>query len=122
MCRAEYNDKNTVKVVHNAGQLMYMTREGEARFRQCGLYGFNRKELEAFSRVPNKSTLLEKYENIEIMRFAEIGYPVKMIEIQGSPEVNEPDDICVVEWLIEEKRKEELQWNSKNLSNLNLLY
>ena len=104
MCRKTHNNENVVKVVQNAGQLIYMTREGDAKYRQCGLYAFNRQELELFASVSNKKEVQRKYENIELMRFIDIGYPVRMLEVEGGPEVDVPEDVEIVERFLKNRK------------------
>lgn len=103
MCKIGHNNENVVKVIQNAGQLCYMTRQGESRYRQCGLYAFNSAELTMFYNFPFKEAVLKKYENIEIMRFVEMGYPIQMVEITGGPEVDVPEDIAIVEQYLLQK-------------------
>ena len=106
MCRMDNimeDNINVVKVIQNAGQLVYLTRKGGSKFRQCGLYAFNKEELRLFSQIPNKAAFLEMNENIELMRFIEIGYPVHMVEVAGSPEVDVPEDIKLLEHFIQEE-------------------
>ena len=103
MCKLRHNNQNVVKVIQNAGQLCYMTRKGESRYKQCGLYAFNSAELTMFYNMPKKEEMLRRHENIEIMRFVEMGYPVQMVEIEGGPEVDVPEDIAIVEQYLLQK-------------------
>jgi 3-deoxy-manno-octulosonate cytidylyltransferase (CMP-KDO synthetase) len=80
-----------------------MTRKGESKYKQCGLYAFNSAELTMFYNMPKKEEMLRKHENIEIMRFVEMGYPVQMVEIEGGPEVDVPEDIAIVEQYLQQK-------------------
>lgn len=107
MRRLEHNDENVVKVVVNAGQLIDMTRQGTGRFAQCGIYAFNKWELDQFGNVPNsfKQRSLGTHENIEIMRFMDLGVDVRMVEIQGGPAVDTPGDIKRVMEVIKHGRK-----------------
>ena len=109
MCRLTHNNENVVKVIQNAGQLIYMTRKGDAKYRQCGLYAFNRKELEMFASIKNKEEVQAKYENIEIMRFIELGYPVHMLCVEGGPEVDVPDDVEIVECFLRNRTKSKVK-------------
>ena len=62
-------------------------------FRQVCIYSFPNKLLKDFSNLKSKS-FLEEIEDIEILRFLEMGYDVKMIELSGcSIAVDVPDDI-----------------------------
>ena len=92
------NGPNIVKVIHNAGLLMGLTRTGTARFAQCGLYAFTKSELKAFASISEEEKIksLKTHEDIEIMRFMEIGIPVKMAEVLGSPAVDCLDDIQII--------------------------
>ena len=112
MCRLTRNADTIVKVVHNAGQLVYLTRVGTSKFAQCGLYAFTRKELEIFSSVEEseKQASLKRNESIELMRFVELGLPVRMVEISGSPAVDVPDDIKIITEVIQYGRGSESNW------------
>jgi 3-deoxy-manno-octulosonate cytidylyltransferase (CMP-KDO synthetase) len=94
----DHNNPNVVKVICNAGQLIDMTRVGEGRFAQCGMYAFSKRELYEFANASNefKDRSLEEHENIEIMRFMDLGMKVRMIEIQGSQPVDTLEDIELV--------------------------
>lgn len=107
MCKLTRNGTTKVKVIQNAGQLIDMTREGTARFAQCGLYAFNRKELEIYSGLSEeeKTISLKMHENIEIMRFIDLGYPVRMVEIAGSPAVDIKQDLDYIQEVINHGRR-----------------
>jgi 3-deoxy-manno-octulosonate cytidylyltransferase (CMP-KDO synthetase) len=100
-----HNAESVVKVLENAGQLINLTRTGTARYIQCGLYAFNRDELKAFAEYEDKEQSLEKHENIELMRFVDMGYAVKMAVVNGGIAVDMPEDIYRVEEEIEHERK-----------------
>ena len=60
---------------------------------QVCIYGFFRHHLEKFMEQ-NVKTMFEEYEDIEILRFIEMGIPVRMLELEGSPlHVDTPDDL-----------------------------
>jgi 3-deoxy-manno-octulosonate cytidylyltransferase (CMP-KDO synthetase) len=99
------NGENVVKVTTKDGQLVNMTRKGNGLFGQCGLYAFNKNELRAFAEYKNKKQSLEEHENIELMRFVDMGYNVKMITINGGIAVDMPRDIQKVEEEIEHGRQ-----------------
>lgn len=94
------NDYNVVKVVNGA-----LTREGESDYAQCGIYAFNAEELEAFSQYPDKEESLKKYDNIELMRFVDMGYKIGMVLINGGIAVDMPRDIQRVEEEMEHGRE-----------------
>jgi 3-deoxy-manno-octulosonate cytidylyltransferase (CMP-KDO synthetase) len=65
--------------------------------KQVCIYAFNKHELNAFGSFARKS-LLEKSEDIEILRFLEFGKTIKMIETKpGSYAVDAPSDVEIVE-------------------------
>jgi 3-deoxy-manno-octulosonate cytidylyltransferase (CMP-KDO synthetase) len=62
-------------------------------FRQICIYGFPYKALIDFSNR-NTKTFLENIEDIEILRFLELGYEVKMLELSAdSISVDVKEDI-----------------------------
>ena len=64
--------------------------------KQVCVYGFTKKALELFS--SRTKTLNEQYEDIEILRFVDMGYRVKMKETNAdSIAVDIPEDITKVE-------------------------
>lgn len=64
-----------------------------------GIYGYSQKALADYGRT---ETILEKSEQLEQLRFLERGWKIQTIPFGGSPiwEVNVPDDIRVVEELM----------------------
>ena len=99
----EFRSLTVPKVVTNlSGQLLYMSRAGvplskanefKFGFKQVCIYAFSKKHLEFFF-SKKKKTPLEEVEDIEILRFLESGYPVKMIEVEsGSIAVDVPEDV-----------------------------
>ena len=106
MCRIEepeqYYSQNVPKIAFNqdrvghSGLLRYISRapipgvkanmgwpKGNA-WKQVCIYGFSSWHLHQFTEQKEKTTL-EYIEDIEILRFLEIGIPVRMVMIQGSP-------------------------------------
>ncbi len=89
-------------------QLIYMSRLAlpgfkdaknapDAYKKQVCIYGFSKQQLAVFKSFGRKS-LLEKSEDIEILRFLELGVPIKMIETRpGSLAVDVPEDVPGVE-------------------------
>lgn len=104
---AQYFSKGTPKVVFRPdGRLLYMSREPipgnkKGRFvkawRQVCAYAFTRDALNAFHARPQK-TPLEEIEDIEILRFLELGFDVQMIALSSeSVAVDNPEDVKIVE-------------------------
>lgn len=100
---------NIPKVITNErNQMIYMSRSLVPGFKdkknqpalykkQVCIYAFTRKELSAFTNYGHKS-LLEKAEDIEILRFIELDKEILMYECQpGSLAVDIPDDVPAVE-------------------------
>ena len=66
-------------------------------FKQVCIYGFNREQLIAFSEFGRKS-LIEEYEDIEILRFLELDQEIMMFKCSpGSLAVDVPSDVGLVE-------------------------
>ncbi len=94
--------------------LLYMSRsEIPSSFRtknkyflkQICIYSFPRKILQKVFKYNTKSNL-ESFEDIEILRFLEAGYKVKMIKLSGkSMAVDVPDDIKKVEAILRRNEK-----------------
>lgn len=92
-------------VMRPDGRLLYMSRapipgNKKKQFvwgkKQVCIYGFPPKALEDFSTSEEKSPL-EEQEDIEILRFLEMGYDVRMIEVSGSSvAVDVPEDVARV--------------------------
>lgn len=89
-------------VVRPDGRLLYMSRapipgnkkmEFRQAWRQICIYAFPKQALMAFNKNGGK-TLLESYEDIEILRFLEMGYEVEMLEMStDSIAVDVPEDV-----------------------------
>jgi 3-deoxy-manno-octulosonate cytidylyltransferase (CMP-KDO synthetase) len=103
------HSRNIPKVITNEkNQLVYMSRLALPGFKdskyeplrykkQVCIYAFTREELVAFSSFGRKSEL-EQFEDIEILRFLELGKTVRMIETKpGSLAVDIPSDVAKVE-------------------------
>jgi 3-deoxy-manno-octulosonate cytidylyltransferase (CMP-KDO synthetase) len=94
------------------GRLLYMSRSPipsnkehgfEKAWRQVCAYAFPRKALIDFTSVSEK-TKLESIEDIEILRFLELGWEVRMLELSSdSIAVDTPEDIQRVETAILER-------------------
>ena len=110
----EVTSPTIIKTITNAkDELMYMSRavvpfsktETEPIIKkQVCVYGFTKEALEIFSNYTK--TLNEKYEDIEILRFIDLGYKVKMRQtVMDSIAVDVPSDIQKVEDFLNRKDK-----------------
>jgi len=99
----EFNNPSIPKVVTAPnGKLLYMSRgaipttkqlEFKSSWKQICIYAFPLDSLEAFAQQTAK-TPLEQIEDIEILRFIEMGYEVRMIELSGSSfAIDTPEDL-----------------------------
>ena len=100
---------NIPKVITNeAGELVYMSRSALPGFKdkkdapaaykkQVCIYAFTADELSAFKNFGRKSEL-ERSEDIEILRFLELGISIRLVETRpGSLAVDVPEDVQRVE-------------------------
>ena len=72
-------------------------------FRQVCAYAFPRAALAEFASAEEK-TPLESVEDIEILRFLEMGWEVRMIGMSNrSHSVDTPEDLARVEGIIRER-------------------
>ena len=103
LTREEFFSVSTPKVVFRADErLLYMSRspipgnkQKEYRFgyRQVCIYGFPKNALEMIAKN-NDKTPFEEQEDIEILRFLELGYDVQMVELSNeSIPVDNPEDL-----------------------------
>ena len=103
-------DTNIPKVVLNSKkELIYISRSlvpGSKKtqivpsyLKQVCIYAFNKSELNKFYKMKKKSDL-EKYEDIEILRFFEFGIKIKMIKLSDTVAVDEISDVKKVQKLI----------------------
>lgn len=108
---SEYRSLTIPKVVmREDGRLLYMSRSPipgnkidkfQKSWKQICIYGFSKKSLLDFSKKTFKSEL-EEQEDIEILRFLEIGYEVQMIKLTGnSIAVDTPEDVERVKSMLE---------------------
>lgn len=99
---------NLPKVITNEEKdLIYMSRlaipghkdpenKPATYLKQVSIYGFTKAELNAFENFGRKSAI-EHHEDIEILRFFELGIPIKMVETHHkSHAVDVPEDVAVV--------------------------
>ena len=101
-------NSNIVKVVTSAEQFALAfsrspiphPKQSEPIYkRQIGLYAFRNKKILKFSSLP--VGYLENAEGIEMYRYLENGYPIKMVEVDDrSIPVDVPGDIARVEKLM----------------------
>ena len=109
----EYRSPAIPKVVARPdGRLMYMSRaaiptnkdlEMEEAWKQVCIYCFPKELLAAFAESKGK-TAIEKIEDIEILRFLELGYEVQMTKVSGtSIAVDFPQDVDKVEQYLSER-------------------
>lgn len=115
-CVAPFNEYESpdnpkfAKVVSNLdGDMMYISRSAipgtkEGSFsnvtKNVSIYGFNKEHLQAFTSRDGK-TPLESIEDIETLRFLEMGYKIKCVEVDGSSySVDYPEDVKIVEELL----------------------
>jgi len=112
----DVNDRNLIKVVCNADdELIYMSRlpvpgtKGDGRinpiyYKQICLYAYSKAELAAF--YANVKADYERAEDIEILRFFNLGIRVKMIEtFRDTIAVDIPSDVKKVEMAMINKQK-----------------
>lgn len=93
------------------GDLIYMSRspipypksgklDGITFYKQVCIYAFNFKELQAFGTQTQKA-YCEQFEDIEILRFLDLGFKVKMLEVESSSAaVDLPEHVPMIENLM----------------------
>jgi 3-deoxy-manno-octulosonate cytidylyltransferase (CMP-KDO synthetase) len=105
-------DPNNVNLpkcaIASDGRLLYMSRaaipaykdaqkQQAVYYKQVCIYAFTRKQLEAYVSVSEKAPC-EQSEDIEILRFLDLGFAVQMIELPGDTlAVDAPGDVEMVE-------------------------
>jgi 3-deoxy-manno-octulosonate cytidylyltransferase (CMP-KDO synthetase) len=99
----EYWSRNVPKVVtSHDDRLLYMSRAAipasksglfDKAWKQVCIYCFSPAQLAAFSAVRAKGTI-ERIEDIEILRFLDLGFEVRMVELDSaSIAVDTPEDL-----------------------------
>ena len=99
----DYNNPSIPKVVFDKNSnLLYMSRAGipsskelnfNEAFKQVCIYSYPLDSLKLFQENPDKG-FLENFEDIEILRFSELGRKVKMVEMFGdSFSIDTPNDL-----------------------------
>ena len=112
--RKEFFSLNVPKlVVNNKNYLMYMSRAAipsskfgtfEYGLKQVCMYSFPRKDLIKFGKT-KKKTFFEYYEDIEILRFLEMDFKVKMVKVSNSSiGVDTLSDVKKVNKILKTKR------------------
>ena len=98
-------------VFNNKKELLYMSRapipnnkklNNENFYKQVCIYSIPKKLLEIFGK--RKKTYFENIEDIEIIRFLELGFVVKMIELSDTISVDFPSDIKKVERILQKNK------------------
>lgn len=73
-------------------------------FKQVCIYGFTKNDLKIFNNFKRKSNI-EKIEDIEILRFLDLGKKIKMVKVSNqSIAVDKKTDISKVERFLNEKK------------------
>lgn len=114
---SEINSKTIIKVIVNQNdEMMYMSRlpvpfsnsSLTPSFKQqIPVYGFTSEALDIFTR--HNKTINEQYEDIELLRFVDLGYPLKMSEtFVDSIAVDIPSDVIKVEKFLDSKNNGEM--------------
>lgn len=90
-------DENVVKVTMDKNRhAMYYSRLPISEYQQMGLYAFSRDMLSIFPELPVGEN--EEIENVEMLRYIENGYLVKMIKVDDDGlSVDTPHDVKLVE-------------------------
>ena len=96
-------------VLRSDGRLLYASRapipsnkknKFEKGWRQILVYAFPKKALKFFLSI-KKKTELEKIEDIEILRFLELGFEVRTIKMSNmSLAIDTPEDVILVKKMI----------------------
>ena len=102
-------------VVNSKKELIYISRslipgskktiENKNYFKQVCIYAFNKKELNSFFKQKKKSEI-EEMEDIEILRFFDLGIKIKMIKLNSnSLAVDEIKDVKKAEKVLKLRQK-----------------
>ena len=102
-------------VVNSKGELIYISRalvpgtkkknQNINYFKQVCIYAFNKKQLKKFHLKKRKS-IIEKIEDIEILRFFEMDEKIKMVKLNSnSVAVDEMRDVKKAEKLLKKRLK-----------------
>ena len=107
--KENFFDPNIPKIVTGSnGKLLYMSRapipnnkknEFKKAWRQVCIYSLPYKALKSFSSI--KKTELENIEDLELLRFVELGYNIRMISMSSkSISIDNYKDIKIVEKIL----------------------
>ena len=110
----EFRSPTVPKVVATpTGKLLYISRAAiptdkaqgfRGASRQVGLYAFRRDALQRFAEVRSK-TPLESCEDIEVLRFLELGYDVSMVQVPtGGIAIDTPADLAAAHEFLKQRR------------------
>ncbi|MDC0426462.1 3-deoxy-manno-octulosonate cytidylyltransferase [Pelagibacteraceae bacterium] len=102
-------------VVNSKKELIYISRslipgskktiQNKNYFKQVCIYAFNKSELKKFYSLKKKSEI-EEMEDIEILRFFDLGIKIKMIKLNSnSVAVDEIADVKKAEKIIKQKKQ-----------------
>ena len=108
----ELMDNNVIKVVLTPDSMgLYLSRQpipyprdrqNVSYYKQVCVYGFRKEPLLRFLKTPQ--TNLERTEGVELLRFLEMGVPVKFIQVDGgTAAVDTPSDLVRVNELMSGK-------------------
>lgn len=111
---AEFRSPTLPKAVTDLnGKLLYVSRasipttkklEYRTAHRQVGMYAFRREALRRFAACKEK-TPLEEIEDVEILRFLELGMGVQMIKVEsGGIAIDTPEDLARAQAFLRDKR------------------
>ena len=107
----EFRNPNIVKVIKNHNNIfLYASRAGiptdkrlgfQWAYKQVCIYAFSPLSLLEFSR--SGKTQLESVEDIELLRFLDLGYTVKMVDVSDSSvSVDIPEDVEKIKRVLRE--------------------
>ena len=102
-------------VVNSENELIYISRslvpgskkiiKNKSYFKQVCIYAFNKKELNKFYSLKKKSQV-ESMEDIEILRFFDLGIKIKMVKLNSnSVAVDEISDVRKAEKILSSRKK-----------------
>jgi 3-deoxy-manno-octulosonate cytidylyltransferase (CMP-KDO synthetase) len=103
--------KDIKVVMGEDGQLLYASRAtipgskegGRPRHKQVCIYGIRKSLLMQFYGVNKNKSVNEEVEDVEILRLVDNGIPVNMIKCTETYSVDYPEDVAVVEGLLNAK-------------------
>jgi 3-deoxy-manno-octulosonate cytidylyltransferase (CMP-KDO synthetase) len=99
-------------VMNERQQLLYMSRlpipgvksadKKPRHYKQVCIYSFPKNALDEYGKYgKRRRSLIEEFEDIEILRFFELNFKIQMVEAHGiSAAVDEPSDLLKVESLL----------------------